>query len=437
MTGILELNTATLRDRLADGSLTAVEVAQACLARIDAREPEVQAWVWLDRAAVLRDAKALDAHHAAHGPVGPLHGLPVGIKDVIDTAGIPTENGCKLDVGRIPTADATVVTKLKAAGALIFGKTVTTELAFMNPSKTRNPVNPAHTPGGSSAGSAAAVAAGMIPLALGTQTGGSVARPASFCGVVGVKPSFGAIPSEGVLLQSHSLDTVGVFARDLEGAGILSDVLIERANTPALFDHLQTSSEVTPRFGVIQEPAWEKADSEMVAAFSALAEALGANASPLPPAFETVTENRAKINFVEMAHHFRRYTERDPSQLSDAAQTAIRDGEALPATEYLAALEQQRTLAPALAPLFANHDALIGPSALGPAPEGFSTTGDSIYNGLWTMAGVPTITLPLLTAQNGMPMGVQVIGPVGGENKLIQTAAWLWNWAKAHGFGAT
>ena len=198
-----------MRDRLAAGAVRAVELAGACLAEIERREPEVQAWAWLDGDHVMAQAEALDRKRQSGAPTGPLHGLPVALKDIIDTRGIPTENGTVLDAGRVPTEDAVVVHRLKAAGAVILGKTVTTELAGMAPGKTRNPVNPAHTPGGSSSGSAAAVSAGMAPLALGTQTGGSVIRPAAFCGIVGFKPSFGMIPRTGVLMQSPSLDTVG------------------------------------------------------------------------------------------------------------------------------------------------------------------------------------------------------------------------------------
>ena len=215
----LDLGAVALRDRLAAGALKAADLAEAAIARIEATEPELRAWAWFDPEFVRAQAKALDAHRATGRPIGPLHGVPVGIKDIIDTARIPTENGTALDAGRVPREDAFVVARLKAAGALILGKTATTELAFFSPAPTRNPANPAHTPGGSSAGSAAAVAAGQAPLAVGTQTAGSVIRPAAFCGVVGFKPSFGAMPRTGILAQSPSLDTVGVFARTRPGRG--------------------------------------------------------------------------------------------------------------------------------------------------------------------------------------------------------------------------
>ena len=211
------LGAVELRDRIARGALKAVDLAEALIARIAETEPELRAWAWHDPAFVRAQAEALDDQRGTGRPIGPLHGVPVGMKDIIDTARIPTENGTPLDAGRVPGRDAAVVERLRAAGALILGKTVTTELAFMEPPRTRNPAAPGRTPGGSSSGSAAAVAAGQVPLAVGTQTGGSVIRPAAFCGVVGFKPSFGAISRAGILAQSPSLDTVGVFAGSVRG----------------------------------------------------------------------------------------------------------------------------------------------------------------------------------------------------------------------------
>src|SRR5690606_29775901 len=221
----LRLDAVELRDRIAGGALKAIEVAEACMTAIEAQEAEIGAWAHIDRAHVLDAARALDEYRSRGRPLGPLHGVPVAVADVIDTARMPTENGTGIDAGRRPGADAFVVRRLKGAGALIVGKTATTELAYRAPGKTRNPRNPAHTPGGSSSGSAAAVAAGMVPLSIGTQTLGSVIRSASFCGVVGFKPTFGAIPRSGVLAKAPPLDTVGVFAGSIAGAAMLGDCL--------------------------------------------------------------------------------------------------------------------------------------------------------------------------------------------------------------------
>ncbi|MEZ5858693.1 MAG: amidase [Geminicoccaceae bacterium] len=260
---MLDLGAIELRDRLARGEFKAVDLAQAALNRIAVLEPELRAWAWLDGEHVLAQARALDAHRATGRPIGPLHGLPVGVKDIIDTARIPTENGCPVDRGRVPVLDAFVVTRLKAAGAVLMGKTVTTELAYLHPGPTRNPTNPAHTPGGSSSGSAAAVAAGMVPLAIGTQTGGSVIRPAAYCGITGFKPSFGAIPRTGILSQSPSLDTVGVFARSVEDAALLAELLFGHdpadsatlpAPPPRLLSTALASPPVTPMLAFVRPP---------------------------------------------------------------------------------------------------------------------------------------------------------------------------------------
>jgi Asp-tRNA(Asn)/Glu-tRNA(Gln) amidotransferase A subunit family amidase len=421
----LEPGTLALRDALANGTLSAVALARACLARIEAREPEVRAWAWLDAAQVLSEAERLDAARQAGGPIGPLHGLPVGLKDIIDTAAIPTENGCPLDAGRVPEADAEVVRRLKQAGALIMGKTVTTELAFLHPSKTRNPHNTGHTPGGSSAGSAAAVADGMIPLALGTQTGGSVIRPASFCGVTGFKPSFGAIPREGVCMQSHSLDTLGVFAADPEGAALIADVLM---GVGGAVSAAAQAPPVRPRFGVIQPPGWARADPAMTEAFTRFCDGLGAQAVAvdLPEMVEDAARHRATINGAEMAHYYARYMALDPARLGPETRDGIETGQAVTTADYVAALAYREALAPALAPLFAHVDAVLSPAALGPAPAGLGSTGDAIFNGIWTLAGTPAITLPLFKAPSGMPMGLQVIGPVGGDAALAALATWLW-----------
>ena len=413
--------TTTLRDRLASGDLTATDLAERCIARIEAREPEIRAWAWFDPARIRAEARRLDEAHSTSGPIGPPHGLPVGPKDVIDTAGIPTENGCPVDAGRIPDEDATLVTALKDAGALIMGKTATTELAFLHPGKTRNPRNPDHTPGGSSSGSAAAVADGMIPLAVGTQTGGSVIRPASFCGIPGFKPSFGAIPRDGVLMQSHSLDTLGVFAGDVDGLAILADVLMTTGLATGPRD-------TAPTFAFAKPPEWERADTAVHQGLATLFKTLGDRAfeAELPAIFADAAHHRATINAAEMAHHYDRYLVQGADRLGPPTRAEIERGQTLPATDYISALELREAMTPALETIFTQADAIICPAALGPAPETLASTGDSIFNGLWTMAGTPAVTLPMLTAANGLPVGVQIVGRNGDDAALMATARWLW-----------
>ncbi len=433
--GIRALPARVLRERMATGALKAAEVAEAYLAAIEAREETVRAFVWHDPDFVRHQAAELDRFRGTGRPLGRLHGLPVALKDIIDTAKIPTENGAAMDKGRIPKQDAWIVARLKAEGAVIMGKTVTTELAFMQPGPTTNPVNPAHTPGGSSSGSAAAVAAGMVPLAIGTQTGGSVIRPAAFCGVTGFKPSFGAIPRTGVLKQSQSLDTLGVFAHDAEDAALIAEVLfghdpgdLATAPQPApnLLQIAASDAPVAPTFAFVQMPGFEGAHPDTRAAFHELTGALGEQCfeAPLPNIYNDAAALRERINFAEMAQNYHRY-DMPESGLSDKTRAALEKGRAVTAKEYLAALDWQRVLASGVDEILARADAILCPAALGPAPEGLASTGDAIFNGLWTYLGLPAVTLPLLQAESGLPMGVQLVGCKGDDARLLRTARWL------------
>jgi Asp-tRNA(Asn)/Glu-tRNA(Gln) amidotransferase A subunit family amidase len=428
------LGAVAIRDRVAGGALRAVEVAEAVVARIAVGEADVGAWAWHDPEFVRAQARALDAHRATGRPIGALHGVPVGLKDIIDTAKIPTENGTALDAGRVPARDAGVVERLKAAGALIVGKTVTTELAFMEPSATRNPAAPGRSPGGASSGSAAAVAAGHVPVAGGTQTGGSVIRPAAFCGVVGFKPTFGMISRSGILAQSPSLDTVGVFARSVEDAALLADVLAghdarDRATTPGPAPRLHATATgpapVAPVFAMVQPPGWDLAEAEMRAALGELAGLLaeGCFEVALPPAFAEAQAARERINFAEMAKCFYAYERRGREQLSERVRAAIDTGKAILARDYLAALDWPEVLNAGLDAILERCDAIIAPAAPGPAPDP-SSTGNPVFNGLWTLCGVPAVTLPLFEA-DGLPMGVQLVGRRGDDARLLRSARWL------------
>jgi len=414
---LADLTACAARDLLANGDLGARAYAEALIAVVEAREPVVRGWAHFDAAAVRDAADALDASFARGGPVGPLHGLPVGIKDIIDTADMPTANGCAADRGRQPGRDAEVVARLRAAGAIVMGKTVTTELAYLRPSATRNPVNPAHTPGGSSAGSAATVAAGMVPLAIGTQTAGSVIRPAAFCGIIGFKPTFGAIPREGVLSQSPSLDTVGVFAHTPGDAALMADVLMGRDPVPMV------PMDRPPVFGFCRPPGWEECTTgETRAALTALAADLGALTVDLPEGFGEIAALRALINTFEMARAYARY---EGSALGPETRAGIEAGKAVSEAEYRTALARQARLQGDARALFGEVDAFLTPAAPGPAPEGLGSTGDSVFNGLWTFLGTPAVTIPLLRAGNGLPLGVQLVGPPGGDGDLMRAARWL------------
>lgn len=425
-----------LRDRLATGALSARDLAEALIDRIAMVEPEVGAFVWFDPEFLRAQAAQADAYRKSGRPIGPLHGLPVGIKDVINTAGIPTENGTPLDAGRRPEAHAAVVSRLLSAGALVLGKTVTTELQFLHPSSTRNPANTAHTPGGSSAGSAAAVASGMAPLAIGTQTGGSIIRPASYCGCVGYKPTFGSIPSRGVLAQSPSLDTVGVLARDTLGAALLADSLFGSDPSdpsdlprpaPGLFTAAGTEPPVEPTLAFVDMPGGDAAHPEMKEAMAELIEWLGECvwSTSLPKLFSDAARIRSQINDAELAHCFRGYAAKGWDRLSSEIQAAIERGRSISVPDYLAALDLRSVFSAALDEILLRADALLVFAASGPAPAGYSSTGDSIFNDVFTFTGHPTITLPVLTDSHRMPMGAQLVGRRGDDARLLRTANWL------------
>ncbi|MEP3439661.1 MAG: amidase [Hoeflea sp.] len=430
------LSALEARERMASGALRAADYMRGCLDRIAAVEGEIQAFEWFDPEFAMRQAEGADAHRKSGRPIGPLHGLPVALKDVIDTRGIPTANGTVLDAGRVPERDAVIVEKLRAAGAIIIGKTVTAELAFMHPGKTRNPVNPAHTPGGSSSGSAAAVAAGMVPLAVGTQTGGSVIRPAAFCGITGFLPSSGSIPRTGVLAQSPTLDRIGVFARSVEDAALLAEVLfghddLDKATTPAphpqLLSVASAEAPVTPQFAFVRTPYWHKATEACQQALQELVEHLGEGCfeAGLPDAFGEAASVRERINRAEMSKCYHRYSRDGGDHLSPRLSEALEKGGKVTAHDYIAALDWPDYLYSGLGAVFQRCDAILTPAAPGPAPKGLESTGDSVFNGIWTLCGTPAITLPLFADEDGMPMGVQLVGPRGGDARLLRTARWL------------
>jgi Asp-tRNA(Asn)/Glu-tRNA(Gln) amidotransferase A subunit family amidase len=417
--GLAAMSASRAADELRTGRLSGLEYAQALLARVRDVEPQVLAWTWLKPAQLLAQAEAADAGRG-HAP-GPLHGIPVGVKDIVDTADMPTENGTVLHQGRQPQLDAAVVKAVRAAGGLVMGKTVTTELATYAPGKTRNPHNLAHTPGGSSSGSAAAVAAGMVPLAIGTQTNGSVIRPASFCGVVGYKPTAGRIPRDGVLKQSPALDQVGVFARNVEDAGLLARCLSGQAAA----DRIMPASR--PRFGFVRTPMWERLAPDAQAAFLALAGSLGGQLTDieLPAMSHGVLEWHRTLMEADIAASFEDEYERGRDKLSASLRSQIERGRSVTQAGYGQALERRAEVAEAFDRLFEDCDALLTPATLGTAPRGLESTGDPVMCTYWTFTGQPAISLPLLRGANGLPLGVQLVGPRGGDAGLLSVASWL------------
>ena len=418
------------------GRLSAEDYARALLARIDEREPEVQAWAWLDREHALAQARAVDERRRRGVGAGPLAGLPVGIKDIVDVRGLPTEDGTVLHAGRIAQADAALVARLRAAGGWPMGKTVTTELATYAPGKTRNPHRASHTPGGSSSGSAAAVAAGMVPLAIGTQTNGSVVRPASFCGVVGFKPSFGAIARTGVLTQSPPLDQVGVFARSVEDVALLAEAMwgfderdpaTRPEPAPPLADVASSEPPQPPRLGWTPTPWWDRVAPDAREAFGGLLERLGEHRCDvaLPAGAGQAIAWHRTVMEADIAASFEAEYERGRAQLSDSLAGQIERGRRVTAVEYRKAVAQAGPLNAAFAPLFERVDSIVAPATLGTAPPAASGTGDPLMCTLWTFCGMPAISLPLLQGADGLPIGVQLVAARGDDARLLRTARWL------------
>ena len=435
-TGMSALGAREAAERIKSGTLTARDYALALLECVDRTEVHVQAWTCLDADYVLRQADAADDARRAGASCGPLHAVPVGIKDIIDTADLPTENGTVLHAGRQPQHDAVVVARLRAAGGLLMGKTVTTELATYAPGKTRNPHDPSRTPGGSSSGSAAAVAAGMVPLAIGTQTNGSVIRPASFCGVVGYKPPAGLIPRTGVLRQSPALDQVGVFARSVEDAALLAEGLcgwdVRDPSTaprkmPRLLEAALGQEDRPPRFGFVRTPMWEQVAPDAQAAFLELANLLGEHVVEieLPHKAASVVNWHRTLMEAEIAKSFEAEYASGAGQLSVSLRAQIERGRATNVADYQRALEQRVLVAEAFDDLFDGIDAILTPATLGTAPMGLESTGDPVMCTLWTFTGQPAISLPKLHGADGMPLGVQLVGRREDDARLLRTAAWL------------
>jgi Asp-tRNA(Asn)/Glu-tRNA(Gln) amidotransferase A subunit family amidase len=430
-----KLTAAEAASLIRSGVLSSEELVRSLLARIAECEGEIGAWAHLDGDLALEEARAADIRQRSGAALGPLHGVPVGIKDIIDTAALPTENGSAIFSGRRPSTDASVVTQLRAAGAVILGKTVTTELAFYGPGKTRNPHKLAHTPGGSSSGSAAAVADFQVPLALGTQTAGSIIRPASYCGVFGFKPTFGVVSRVGALEQSPPLDTIGGYARSIEDIALLIDAMSGAdAGDPGmgprfpapLVDTLDKGSAGTPRFAFIKTAAWPQGEDSMRSAFAGLVASLGAAVDEvfLPPSFDIMDGLQRAVQFHDIARNYGPLNTAHPGKLSAKLVEVIGIGQGVSEAEYAAALAQREALLDDLRPILETYDAILTPAATGPAPEGLSSTGTPVFNFLWTYLGLPAISLPLLNV-GGLPLGVQLVGRKGEDGKLLLAAQGL------------
>ena len=438
-TGSARTNSATaLVQRIREGEITASEALDAYLERIDQSDETIRAWDYLARDNARKQAEIADKARRQGAPMGALHGVPLGVKDIFDTFDMPTQYGTPLHRDRRPREDAFAVERLRSQGAILLGKTATTELATYAPgvTKTRNPHNPDHTPGGSSSGSAAAVAAGQVPAALGTQTNGSVIRPASFCGVWGYKPSFGTISRAGVLRQAPSLDQVGVLAATLQDAGLLAQHMMQfdgrdGAMRPRASPDLQAAAgelpPVSPFMAFVKTPVWDQATDETRAAFGELTEALGEAIAEiaLPESFAHIHAMHKTAMEAEIARNYHRDYARGADQLSDSLRGQIERGREVRAVDYIRSLESIDALAAIADEILNDYDAFLTPAAPGTAPQGLDDTGSAAFCTIWTYLGMPAISVPLMTGANGLPMGVQLVGARGDDARLFQMANWL------------
>jgi Asp-tRNA(Asn)/Glu-tRNA(Gln) amidotransferase A subunit family amidase len=437
----LALNSATeVAMAVRAGKITSEELVSACLDHIAALEERIGAWAYLDPEHALKQAREADLALQQGKALGALHGVAVGVKDIFDTKDMPTEDGTVLHAGRQPAEDATAVALLRQAGAIILGKTVTTELAVYAPGKTRNPHDPDRTPGGSSSGSAAAVAAGMVPLAIGTQTNGSVIRPASYCGVYGYKPSYGLISRHRVLQQSRPLDQVGVFARTIEDAALIAEQIMAfddrdpdtqvRAR-PNLIEIVAEEPPVQPRLAFVKTPVWDQADTDTKEAFAELVAHLGENVGEvkLPGIFNDAVAQHRTIMEADLARSFEREYARGKDKLSSILREMIKRGQKVLAVDYNHAVSRIPVLNRALDNVFDWYDAILTPATTGEAPVGLESTGSPIFCTIWSLCGMPAISLPLLQGAHGMPMGVQLVGSKGDDARLLRTVRWLVNLA--------
>ena len=422
--------------KIKDGTLSSAALVKACLARIEATDAQLCAWAHLDAEHALKQAEDLDRIRQSGRPMGALHGVPVGIKDIIDTCDFATERGTPIYAGRKPDTDAPLVQRLREAGAVILGKTVTTEFAFMHAGKTRNPHDQARTPGGSSSGSAAAVAAFHVPLAIGTQTNGSVIRPASFCGTYGFKPTRGIISRSGVLRSSQSLDQVGVFGRSLDDMALLSDVIggydaadaqsYARAR-PRMLEGARAEVPVAPELIWFDLPFNDRLSEDSRAGLDEVVDALGARVERAP-----VSENMiglVEVHTVIQEYELRQSLETEIAshwdKLSDTLRQVLERAAKISQSQYAESIEIMTSATEFFELFFRDYDAIIAPSARGEAPMFGDGTGDPVFCSIWTLCGLPTLNLPLLVGSDGLPIGVQLIGAAEQDDRLLRTASWL------------
>ncbi len=431
-----QLTARKVAEMIQSGAVSAEALSTLFLDYVQASDESIHAFAYLDRGSVQMQARLLDEGRARGGDIGRLSGVPVAVKDAFDTFDMPTEYGSKSLAGRQPRWDATAVKKLREAGAVIFGKTKLPDFCLGQAADTRNPHHLEHTPGGSSSGSAAAVAAGMVPVAIGNQTGGSVIRPASFCGVIGFKPTRGLISRAGMQPLSTTVDQVGVFGRDIEDVALVAEVMIgaddsDPTTKGVLPRHLlsvcQQEPPFAPKFVFMRTPFWDQMDQGAQEAFEALIDALGDHVLTieLPDVARVAVERLRTIVDAEFTASMREHLAHSSGEVSERVLDIVARGRKILAMDYLKAKEGIESTASGFDEFFERFDAILTPAALGSAPKGIESTGDPIMAALWSYTGMPAISLPLLQSDEGLPIGVQLVGARHDDGRLLRTSRWL------------
>ena len=436
MPDIFSLSANELAAQLREGEISSVEVCSQYIERIGKFEKDVKAWSHFNKKLLLEKAVEADEHRISGKPLGLLHGLPVAVKDIIGTLDMPTECGTTIRKKMTASQDSEVVNLLKVAGAIIMGKTETTELAYFHPGKTTNPHDYKRTPGGSSSGSAAAVAAHMAPLSIGSQTNGSTIRPASYCGVVGYKPSYGLISRYGILKQSDKLDQVGLFGKCVEDVALLARVLIKKDlfdpatihySAEDMMDVCRKGPLFDPKFIFYKTKNWKNIDKESQKSFEIFIKTFKKNIEVFdtPSYFDDIPKYHKIIHETDMANNFQLYYKKYKKKLSKEMVSAIERGLKNSATEYAEAIDFMKRSYDSYKEVFEDYHGVLTPASSGVAPKGLGNTGSPEFSTVWTYLGLPSISLPLLTGKNDLPLGIQFIGDKHDDLRFLGVASWI------------
>ena len=436
MIDIYSLSVEEMASKIKDGQLTSVEVCEKYIERINKFEKDVKAWAHFDKKVLLEKATEADDHRKSGKPIGSLHGVPIAVKDIIGTVDMPTECGTVIRKGKSYSQNAEIIDLLHASGAIVMGKTATSELAYLGPPATTNPHDKNRTPGGSSSGSAASVASFMAPASIGSQTGGSVIRPASYCGVVGYKPSYGLISRNGVLRTSYSLDQIGMFGRKVEDVAMLAKVLIKKDKYDAATIHYSTENILTetkkgpifePKFIFYKTDHWKIIDKKSRESFEYFIKSFKKNIEifDTPSYFKDIHKYHQIIHETDLANNFSVYFKKFKKKLSKYMQDAISNGNKYTAKEYAEAIDFMKRSYESYEEVFEDYHGVLSPSSPGVAPKGLKSTGTAEFNKVWSYLGTPCISLPLLEGENNLPLGVQLIGNKYDDHRFLGVANWL------------